>query len=183
MNFRAPIMKTLSIFLTTTISMVLGVSSLTASAQQTEAHNTNHSYQSPGKPGAKTAINYKVSKERVAVGEAVQVYLSTSNIKQDVMARLQTTDNLLLSSNSHMTFKAGNLNQQTEEQVITVTPQTEGIHILTIYAKDLSVAYEKPIAIQIVAGSKPIQEYLEINGTVEKQDDGETVISMPAEEK
>lgn len=82
-----------------------------------------------------------------------------------------------------MTFKSGTQTQQSEEKVITVIPQTEGIHLLTIYAKDLSVAYEKPIAIQIVAGDKPIQDYLEINGTLEQQDDGETVISMPAEEK
>lgn len=176
-------MKTLNVFLSTVISLLLGTAPLTACAQQSEGHKIKQSYQSPGKPGSKTAINYKVSKERVAVGEPVQVYLTTSNIKQDITARLQTTDNLILSSDSLMTFKSSNQTNQTEEKVITVIPQTEGIHLLTIYAKDLSVAYEKPIAIQIVAGDKPIQDYLEINGTLEQQDDGETVISMPAEEK
>ena len=176
-------MKSFSVFLSLAASLMLGVVSLTACAKQTEADKSNHTYQSPGKPGPKVSINYRVSKERVAVGEAVEVYLSTSSLKQDITARLQTTDHLLLSGNSQMTFKAGSQTQQTEEQVITVVPQTEGIHLLTIYAKDLSVAYEKPIAIQIVAGSKPIQEYLEINGTLEQQDNGETVISMPAEEK
>lgn len=176
-------MKTLTVFLSTAISLMLGTATLTACAQQTEAHKSNHSYQSPGKPGAKTAINYKISKDRVAVGEAVQIYLSTSSISQDVTARFQTSDNLLLTDKAQLTFKAESKSAQPEQQVITVIPQTEGIHLLTIYAKDLSVAYEKPIAIQIVAGSKPIQEYLEINGTLEQQDDGETVISMPAEEK
>lgn len=176
-------MKSLSVLLSLAASLMLGVVPLTACAKQTEAAKCNHTYQSPGRPGPKVSINYRVSKERVAVGEAVEVYLSTSSLKQDITARLQTTDHLLLSGNSQMTFKAGNLSQQSKEQIITVIPQTEGIHLLTIYAKDLSVAYEKPIAIQIVAGSKSIQEYLEINGTLEQQDNGETVISMPAEEK
>lgn len=176
-------MKSLPVFLCITVSLMLGTMSLTACAKQAEAHKTSHTYQSPGKPGAKVVMNYQVSKERVAVGEAVEIRLSASNNTQDVTARLQTSDKLLLSGNSQMTFKAGTTAQKAQEQVITVIPQSEGIHLITIFAKELSVAYEKPIAIQIVAGDKPISEYLEINGTLEQQEDGETVISMPAEER
>lgn len=176
-------MKSITTLLSITGCLILGTLSLAACANQSEGTSTHHNYQSPGKPGVKIAINYRVSKDRVAVGEAVQIHLSTSNNKQDVIARLQTSDNLLLSDNSQMTFKATMQGQQSEEQVITVTPQSEGIHLVTIFAKELSIAHEKPIAIQIVAGNKPIGEYLEINGTLEQQDDGEQVISMPAEEK
>lgn len=182
-------MKSLITLLAIVGSSVLATLSLSACANQAENSKLDHdldhkhSYQSPGKPGAKAAISYRISKDRVAVGETVQIHLSTANNKQDVIARLQTSDNLLLSGDSQMTFKATSQAKQLEEQVITVIPQSEGIHLVTIFAKELSVAHEKPIAIQIVAGDKPVSEYLEINGTLEKQEDGETVISMPAEEK
>lgn len=176
-------MKSLTTILTVIGSLALGILSLSACANQTETSKTSQAYQSPGKPGANVSINYRVSKERVAVGEAVQIHLSAENNKQDVIARLQTSDKLLMTNNKELTFKASPLKQQPAEQVITVIPQSEGIHLVTIFAKELSVAYEKPIAIQIVAGDKPVGEYLEINGILEQQEDGETVISMPAEEK
>ncbi|ACV27712.1 hypothetical protein [Kangiella koreensis] len=176
-------MKSLTTILTFISSLVLGILSLSACANQTETSKTSHAYQSPGKPGNDIAINYRISKERVAVGEAVQIHLSSVNNKQDVIARLQTTDKLLTTSSKELTFQAETSKQQSEELVITVIPQEEGIHLVTIFAKELSVAYEKPIAIQIVAGDKPVSEYLEINGRLEQQEDGETVISMPAEEK
>lgn len=176
-------MKSLTAILTVTVSLALAILSLSACANQAETSKTSQTYQSPGKPGANVAINYRVSKERVAVGEAVQIHLSAENNQQDVIARLQTSDRLLTTSNKELTFKANTLKQQPEEQVITVIPQSEGIHLVTIFAKELSVAYEKPIVIQIVAGDKPVSEYLEINGTLEQQENGETVISMPAEEK
>ncbi|MCW8858061.1 MAG: hypothetical protein OQJ95_11905 [Kangiella sp.] len=176
-------MKLLMMTLTIAGSLAFSALSLSACASQTETSKPKQTYQSPGKPGPKVTITYQVSKHRVAVGEAVQIHLSASDNSEDVIARLQTTDNLLLSGNSQMTFKANKQAQQPEEQIITVIPQTEGIHLITIFAKELSISHEKPIAIQIVAGNKPINEYLEINGTLEQQDDGETVISMPAEER
>ena len=175
-------MKSVTTLLAVIGSLALATVSLTACASQAPNHKTQQNKAQQAKVDTKAAINYRVSKERVAVGEPIQIYLSANNHKDDVVARLQTSEKLLLSGQSQMTFKAGQ-NQLSEEQVITVIPQSEGIHLVTIFAKELSVAYEKPIAIQLVAGNKPISDYLEVNGTLEEQKNGEKVISMPAEER
>ena len=60
---------------------------------------------------------------------------------------------------------------------------TEGIHLITVVAEDAQQSHKKPFAIRIIAGNKPIEEYLEKNGTLTTDENGEKIISMPAEER
>ncbi|GAA4358862.1 hypothetical protein [Kangiella marina] len=155
---------------------------LIACNNQTTAQENKHeqSYKSPGKPSMKVEMDYSVSKERVAVGETVDISVNFSGKQKPSSAMLKTSKQLVLHGNSQLNMqKSGN---QTEHK-FSVTPMTEGIHLVTVVAEDAQQSHKKPFAIRIIAGDKPIEAYLEKNGTLTTDEDGEKIISMPAEER
>ena len=134
-------------------------------------------YKSPGKPSMKVEMDYSVSKKRVAVGETVDISINFSGKEMPNMASLKTSQELVLHGNDSINL------QKTGSQAshkFSVTPMTEGIHIISVIAEDAQQSHKKPFAIRIIAGDKPIEEYLQKNGTLEVDESGKRIISMPA---
>ncbi|AOE49031.1 hypothetical protein [Kangiella sediminilitoris] len=137
-------------------------------------------YKSPGKPAAKIEMDYSVSKERVAVGETVNITLALKGAESPKLADLTTSKQLVLHGEKQISLqKQGN----EVSHLFSVTPMTEGIHLITVVAEDASKSHRKPFAIRIVAGDKPIESYLKTNGTLTQDDNGKKIISMSAEER
>lgn len=159
------------------LSLLLAIP-IMACNNQTTAKSPNSEYKSPGKPSAKVQLDYKLSKERVAVGETVDLSVNfTGNMPSK--ASVETSKQLVLHGNKQFQTKAGSVDNQAH--TFSVTPTTEGIHLITIVAEDAKTSYKKPFAIRVIAGDKPVEEYLEKNGTLETDENGEKIISMPAE--
>ncbi|GAA4344918.1 hypothetical protein [Kangiella taiwanensis] len=156
---------------------------LIACNNQTTAEDTKEaqSFKSPGKPSMKVQMDYTVSKERVAVGETVDISVNFTGKQQPSHALLKTTDKMVLHGNSQLNLQKSSGGQT--QHSFSVTPMTEGIHLVTVVAEDAQQSHKKPFAIRIIAGDKPIEAYLEKNGTLTTDENGEKIISMPAEER
>ena len=139
------------------------------------------SFKSPGKPSMKVKMGHTVSKERVAVGETVDISVNFTGKQKPSHANLKTTDNMVLHGNTQLNLQKASGGQA--QHKFSVTPMTEGIHLITVVAEDAQQSHKKPFAIRIIAGNKPIEEYLEKNGTLTTDENGEKIISMPAEER
>ncbi|NVK22841.1 MAG: hypothetical protein HWD86_10005 [Kangiellaceae bacterium] len=153
---------------------------LAACSSQDAGHKTSE-YQSPGKPSAEVAMKYNLTKERVAVGETVTVSVSFDNSAKAIAARFEPTANMVMSGDNIKNFAQAK-GDANASYSFEVTPLTEGIHYINVFAKDASVSHEKPFAIRVVAGDKPIEEYLEVNGTLSEDENGEKIIIMKAQE-
>lgn len=163
------------------LSLLLAIPLIACSNQTTaEKPSPNSEYKSPGKPSAKVQLNYKLSKERVAVGETVDLTINFSG-NMPSKASIKTSKQLILQGNKQFQSKNGSIEKQVH--TFSVTPTTEGIHLVTIIAEDAQTSHKKPFAIRVIAGDKPIEEYLENNGTLETDENGEKIISMPAEKR
>lgn len=141
---------------------------------------TKQQYKSPGKPSAKVEMDYSVSKERVAVGETVDISIKFKGAERPALANLKTSKQLVLHGNSQLSMQKASTDSS---HSFSVTPMTEGIHIITVVAEDAQQSHKKPFAIRIIAGDKPVESYLKKNGTLTTDEKGEKIISMPAEER
>ncbi|WP_223670697.1 hypothetical protein [Kangiella shandongensis] len=137
-------------------------------------------YKSPGKPSAKVEMDYSVSKERVAVGETVDINITFKGETVPSQAKLKTSKQLVLHGNSQLSMQKASSGSSHR---FSVTPMTEGIHLITVVAEDAQQSHKKPFAIRIIAGDKPVESYLKKNGTLTTDERGEKIISMPAEER
>lgn len=149
-------------------------SSIPVSSIKKEA-TENSAYNSPGKPSTYLDLDYTLSSERVNVGESVDVSISfkqTGAISTDI----SMTPGLVHTGRKSVVLinKAGSDDVHT----FSVTPITEGIHYVNIFAGDEK---KKPFAIRIIAGDKSIEDYLQKNGVLIEMEE-ETVVSMPADE-
>ena len=157
---------------------------IAATACQAQDHTKHQQgYQSPGKPSYEVSMDYKLSSERVAVGETVDVTLNFDNSNKGISAKVATTDNMSFNGKKEAHFLAQKSGQANASHTFSVTPLTEGIHYINIFAKEASMSHEKPFAIRIIAGDKPVQEYLQKNGRVAVDENGEKIIIMQAEEQ
>ena len=144
-----------------------------------EAH-TKSGFKSPGKPSMKVDMDYQISKERVAVGETVDIQFNFKGQAKPSSAKLKASKQLVLHGDN--TIKMQKSGRQ-QPHKFSVTPMTEGIHLVTIIAEDIQQSHQKPFAIRIIAGDKPIEDYLQQNGQLQVDENGEKIISMPAEER
>jgi len=125
-------------------------------------------------------FTHSVQQERAVVGEPYVIDLSfLGSSKMAMTARLEATPDLAMSSAS-MYKVAFNESGKSEAQQITVTPRSEGIHFVSIYNEENPQA--KPSVIKVIAGNKPVEEYMRKEGTVVTDSDGRAVIEVPAEE-
>lgn len=150
-----------------------------ATTAKEEVHNKS-GYQSPGKPSMKVDMDYQVSKERVAVGETVDIQFNFKGQVKPSSAKLKASKQLVLHGDNTLKMQKSGSQQPHK---FSVTPMTEGIHLVTIIAEDIQQSHQKPFAIRIIAGDKPIEDYLQQNGQLEIDENGEKIISMPAEER
>lgn len=182
-------MNTLTKIAALTCAAALIVGCNNATTTNTPMNNTKAetadkaTYHSPGKPSASVEMNYTLSSERVAVGEAVQVQLSFDNSLNSVQAIINTQQELVLSGSKTVNFETSKSGNADASQIFEVTPTTEGIHLISVIAKNSNSDRAKPMVIRVIAGDKPIEEYLEVNGTLTEDEDGNKIISMPAVEK
>ncbi len=158
--------------LTTNIAILL----ITCSFQITAQSLKETSFQSPSNL---PEMEYTLSKDRVAVGERVDISLNFKGQTNAAHASVHTSNQLLLHSHNQLVIQK---NSSAPKQ-LSVTPMTEGIHLITIVAGDIQQSKQKPFAIRIIAGDKPIEEYLKQNGILATNKNGEKVISMKAEER
>lgn len=162
------------------LSLLLALPLIACNNQATTKDADSKAYKSPGKPSMNVELNYTVSKERVAVGETVDVTINFDGNIKPSSASLKTSQQLVLHGDKNIVLQKSSSHQP---HTFSVTPMTEGIHLLTVIAEDAATSHTKPFAIRIIAGDKPIEEYLETNGTLETDENGEKIISMPAEEQ
>lgn len=162
------------------LTLLVAIPLIACNNQSTAKAGHDASYKSPGKPSMQVQMKYTVSKERVAVGETVDISINFSGAAKPNRASLKTSPQLVLQGNNSIDMQKSGADQS---HTFSVTPMTEGIHLLTVVAEDAQQSHKKPFAIRIVAGDKPIEDYLEKNGTLKVDEDGEKIISMPAEQR
>lgn len=141
---------------------------------------------SPGKPSAPISIDYTVIGTPV-VGQPVNINLEVSSS----LGSRPVTLNYRINDARNLTFPqaqpqrvalAAPADAGRAAQQVTVIPQREGRLYLNVSAEVETEAgmMMKSMAIPIQVGRAPGQE--ETNGELREGADGETVISMPAEE-
>ncbi|GAA0205827.1 hypothetical protein GCM10009123_11590 [Kangiella japonica] len=164
------------------LSLLVAIPLVACNNQATTAKEaeSKSAYKSPGKPSMKVDMDYQISKERVAVGETVDIQFNFKGQVKPSSAKLKTSEQLVLHGDTTIQMQKSGSNSQHK---FSVTPMTEGIHLVTVIAEDVQQSHTKPFAIRIVAGDKPIEEYLQQNGQLEIDENGEKIISMPAEER
>ena len=138
-----------------------------------------------GKPSAPIKIHYTL-KSVPEVGQPLEidVLLNSTLSGKAVNAKMSHSEKLGYSKVfQKMTFKSGASSSDT--QVITIVPQSEGIHYVNIYASiDVDgVIQSKAFLIPVEVGNVDWNKHLKINGVI--NDDGAgtggKVISMPAQ--
>jgi len=125
-------------------------------------------------------FTHSVLQARAEVGVPYVIdisFLGAANTQ--MQARLETTPELAMSSSSLSNIAFG-AQGKSQMQQITVTPRSEGIHFVNIYR--VGETKLKPAAIKIIAGNKPLKEYMRTEGEIVEDANGRAVIEMPAEE-
>jgi hypothetical protein len=151
---------------------------------ETATAGAGTSVMSPGKPSAPISIDYEVVNKPI-VGAPVQINVNVSSTRGPVMVRYSIADA------SAIRFQEG---QVEEEEIrdasrrnvprqLRVVPQREGRLYVNVSAEVQTAegAMIRSMAIPLKVGAAP--EAPTVNGEVREGPDGETVISMPAEER
>ncbi|HEX2139118.1 MAG TPA: hypothetical protein VHG33_05340 [Woeseiaceae bacterium] len=142
---------------------------------------------SPGKPSAPVDIDYDIVGVPI-VGHPVNIDLAVSSTQGDAPVKLTWH---VLDTGS-LSFPESQLREvslrvnarQAQTRQVTVVPQREGRLYLNVTAEVETAdgAMLKSMAIPIQVGSAPGQQQQEQNGEVKQDSDGETIVSLPADE-
>lgn len=166
-----------------TITLAIASIAIAACSSQKEEMSQDSGYSSPGKPSASIELDYTLANERVTVGETVELKVSFKSAENGVIsANFSTNPEMVLNGDKHLSLNIKKGHTQTNQHQFSVTPSSEGIHYINILASEEGKVASKPFAIRIIAGDKSIEEYLQSNGTLTEDADGEKIISMTAEE-
>ena len=161
----------------TTLCVVLAAGCNSSSNTQSQQTVEQEQAIAIGKPAANpVTMTHQLSAERAKVGEPFEVSINFPAQYDQVSVRFQPSPHLQLigEQQSTLTSKTG----QGASQTLVVIPQTEGIHYLNVFAKEVSMAHDKPIAIRIVAGDKPLKAYMKVNGELSEDEKGRKIIIM-----
>jgi len=141
---------------------------------------------STGKPSAPITIDYNVIGKPI-VGQPVNINLEVSSSMSDRPITLNyrandTRDLQFPQAQAERIALAAFGDAGRAAQQVTVVPQREGRLYLNVSAEVETEGgtLVKSMAIPIQVGDAPAQQ--ETNGELKQDEDGETVISMPAEE-
>lgn len=140
----------------------------------------------PGKPSAPISFRYEVQGNPV-VGQpvAVNVFVSSSTYDRPIMLSYRVNDAssvVFPESQARQSELIAEPDNGPKMQQITVIPQREGRLYVNVSAEIETPdgTMIKTTAIPIQVGSAPRE--LETNGDLVETEEGETVISMPAEQ-
>jgi hypothetical protein len=141
---------------------------------------------SPGKPSAPISFRYEVQGTPI-VGQpvAVNVFVTSSinDAPINVFYRVNDASSMLFPESQALATKfVPEADDQPRSMQITVIPQREGRLYLNVSAEIETAdgTMLKTTSIPIQVGSAPPE--LEVNGELVETEEGETVISMPAEQ-
>ena len=141
---------------------------------------------SPGKPSAPISFRYEVQGTPI-VGQPVAINIfvasSVSDLPINLFYRVNDASSMLFpESQAQQTKFVAEAQDQPRELQITVIPQREGRLYLNVSAEIEAAdgTLLKATSIPIQVGSAPPE--LKVNGELLETDEGETVISMPAEQ-
>jgi hypothetical protein len=142
---------------------------------------------SPGKPGAPILIDYDIVGVPI-VGHPVNIDLAVSSTQGDAPVKLKwhvlDTGSLSFPDSQLREVSLRVNSRQAETRQVTVVPQREGRLYLNVTAEVETAdgAMLKSMAIPIQVGSAPGEPEQEPNGEVKEDADGETIVSLPADE-
>jgi len=126
-------------------------------------------------------FEHRTSTERAQVGVPYTIEVDfKGSVDKAYSMQFEATPGLSMTSNNSAQVQIQKTGYA-ETQSITVVPQKEGIHYITIYENGMDQK-QKPSAIKVIVGNKDIREYMETVGEIKEQADGSKVVSMPAEE-
>lgn len=179
-----------TIFLTTIAAMSLGAcgddtaSTGSVSSTKDAPATAGSASMSPGKPTAPISIDYEVlGKPIVGLPVAINIEVRSSEDLGPVTVQYSIDDT------SGVLFQEGQVQRlenmqfaELESQQLAVVPQREGRLYVNVSAEVQTPGGSmiKSMAIPIQVGSSPARP--EINGELKEGPDGETVISMPAQQ-
>ena len=124
-------------------------------------------------------FEHRLSAERAQVGVPFKIELDFTGSSDSVLnAEFSSSPGLQMMGNTAESFQM-NKSGQADTHIITLVPQTEGIHYVNIYEPG---SKQKPSVIRVIAGDKDIKEYLQTPGEIIEQEDGSKVIVMKADE-
>ena len=179
-------MKNLLLILTTSLFLFACQQSKVAEANNVdELSSTAPAVETPiavaVKAGNSLKVQHRLSSERAKIGVPYEIELDFSGpADSSFTAEFSTTPGLSLTSTVNANIQM-NKTGQSETQTITLLPQQEGIHFVTVYRAGVN-QQQKPTAIKVIVGDKDIKEYLQTPGELVEQEDGSKVISMKADE-
>ena len=141
---------------------------------------------SPGKPSAPISFRYEVQGTPI-VGQPVAINIivasSVTDLPINLFYRVNDASSMLFpESQAQQTKFVAEAQDRPRELQITVIPQREGRLYLNVSAEIEAAdgTLLKTTSIPIQVGSAPPE--LKVNGELLETDEGETVISMPAEQ-
>ncbi len=139
---------------------------------------------SPGKPSAPISIEYEVlGKAIVGLPVAINVTVRATEELGPVVVSYSINDaSALLFQDGQIERREYRDFSELDMQQVTVVPQREGRLYINVSAEVQTPGGSmiKSMAIPIRVGSAPVPR--QINGELKEGPDGETVISMPAQE-
>jgi len=142
---------------------------------------------SPGKPSAPISFRYEVQGTPI-VGQPVAINVFVTSSVRDLPIKMfyrvnDASSMLFPESQAQQTKFVAEIDDQPHPVQITVIPQREGRLYLNVSAEidTADGTMMKTTSIPIQVGAAPPE--LEVNGELVETEDGETVISMPAEQR
>jgi hypothetical protein len=139
---------------------------------------------SPGKPSAPISIDYEVlGKAIVGLPVAINVQVSASQEVGPITVQYSINDVSALRFQEGQVERRQYRNRsELDMQQVAVVPQREGRLYINVSAEVETAGGSmiKSMAIPIQVGNAPVQPQL--NGELKEGPDGETVISMPAQQ-
>ena len=124
-------------------------------------------------------FQHRLSAERAQVGKTYEIDVDFMGLEESTFnVEFVTSPGLSLTSNKMSAIVMDKIGKA-KTQTISLLPQQEGIYFVTMYKQGSN---QKPSAIKVIVGNKPVQEYLQTTGVVVEQEDGSKVISMKADE-
>ena len=142
---------------------------------------------SPGKPTAPISIDYDIIGVPL-VGHPVNIDIAVSSTRGEAPVKLSwhvlDTGSLSFPDSQLREVSLRVNSRQAETRQVTVVPQREGRLYLNVTAEIETAdgAMLKSMAIPIQVGSAPGEPEQEPNGEVKEDADGETIVSLPADE-
>ena len=156
---------------------------MSASSTTTEKPSPAASNDSPGKPQAPINIDYEIVGSPI-VGAPVQINVDVSSGAGPVTVQYNITDTsaLVFQQGQVQRWEIADPSADVAVQQLSVIPQREGRLYVNVSAEVMtpSGSMIRSMAIPIKVGAAPVQATP--NGEVVEGVDGETVISLPAQQ-